>query len=103
MLNQVTSKNDKTEDLLGTSLSEFKDYIEYLMTLDVKWKKFHLDHVQPLASFDLTNQEQLKQAAHYTNFQPLLAKDFYRKEIVITWLFKQTEFMIINHINIFLN
>ena len=75
LLNQVTSKNDTTETLLETSYSEFRNYIEFLMTDEMTWNNIELDHVQPLPSFDLTNQEQLKEAAHYTNIQPLIAKD----------------------------
>ena len=75
LLNQVASKNDKTEDLLGISYSEFKDYIEFLMTSDMGWKNIELDHVRPLSSFDLKDCEQLKEAAHYSNIQHLLAKD----------------------------
>ena len=75
LLRQITSKNDTTEALLGISYSEFKEYIEYLMTPDMNWLNIQLDHVRPLSSFDLKDYEQLKEATHYTNIQPLLAKD----------------------------
>ena len=75
LLRQLTSKNDTTEELLGISYSEFRNYIEFLMTSDMGWKNIELDHVRPLSSFDLKDIEQLKEAAHYSNIQPLLAKD----------------------------
>ena len=79
LLRQVTNKNSKTEELLGVSFSEFKKYIEFLMTPEMTWESIELDHVRPLSSFDLTNPEQLKEAAHFSNIQPLLKSDNRKK------------------------
>lgn len=34
-------------------------------------KGWHIDHIKPLHEFDLYDDEQFKQASHYTNLQPL--------------------------------
>jgi hypothetical protein len=44
---------------------------------------WHLDHIRPLSSFDLTDEAQLKEAMHYTNLQPLWARDNLRKHAKI--------------------
>jgi len=43
-----------------------------MMTWDNHSKKgWHIDHIKPLHEFDLYDDEQFKQASHYTNLQPL--------------------------------
>ena len=32
---------------------------------------WHMDHIIPLANFDLTDRQQFLEACHYTNLQPL--------------------------------
>lgn len=37
--------------------------------------EWHIDHIRPLASFDLTKEKEFMQAHHYTNLQPLWAEE----------------------------
>jgi hypothetical protein len=69
-----------TLDFLGCSLSFFKEFIENKFQKGMSWENYgkngwHLDHIRPCASFDLTNESDIKICFHYTNFQPLWAKD----------------------------
>ena len=69
---------------LGCSIAAFKLYIENQFESDMSWDNYgewHLDHVMPLASFDLTDRGEFQTAAHYLNYQPLWAEDNLRKGI----------------------
>lgn len=69
---------------LGCSVEELKKHLESKFQPGMTWDNhglhgWHIDHIKPLASFDLTDLEQVRQACHYTNLQPLWAKDNLRK------------------------
>ena len=71
-------KSKSTIELLGCSIEEFKIYLENQFYKDprITWetygiKGWHIDHIIPCASFDLSDPEQQKICFHYTNLQPL--------------------------------
>jgi hypothetical protein len=58
--------------------NELKIYLESKFTDGMTWEnmgQWHIDHVKPCSSFDLTDLEQQKECFHYTNLQPLWAKE----------------------------
>lgn len=71
-------KCDSTFNLLGCSKQFFKDYIVSKFTKGMTLENhgingWHLDHIKPCSSFDLSDPEQQKICFHYTNYQPLWA------------------------------
>ena len=79
-----TTKQTSTTDLLGCSLSDFRAHLEAQFLPGMSWDNWaldgwHVDHIRPCASFDLTDPEQQRQCFHFTNLQPLWAEDNIRK------------------------
>jgi len=77
-------KNGSAVKDLGCSIPEFKLYIERKWLDGMSWRNYgkngwHMDHIIPLDSFDLTDRSQFLKACHYTNYQPLWASDNIRK------------------------
>lgn len=81
-------KNGSAVEDLGCSIEFLIKYIETKFTESMTWDNYgewHIDHIKPLASFDLTDRKQLLEACHYTNLQPLWAKDNLSKGAKINW------------------
>ncbi len=71
---------------LGCSVEFLKQYLEDKFYSNpetwqsMTWENYgyygwHIDHIIPLSSFDLTDRDQFLKACHYTNLQPLWAKE----------------------------
>ncbi len=69
---------------LGCTIPELRAHLEAQFARGMTWDNWardgwHIDHIIPLAAFDLTDREQFLAACHYTNLQPLWAVDNLRK------------------------
>lgn len=72
-------KSKPTLELIGIeSWEKLAQHLESQFTDGMSWDNYgqwHIDHIRPCVSFDLTDPEQQKECFNYTNLQPLWAKD----------------------------
>jgi hypothetical protein len=74
------TKNERTIKLVGCNPKFLKKHIEKQFDSDMTWNNYgkngwHIDHIKPCVSFNLLNYEEQKKCFHYTNLQPLWARD----------------------------
>lgn len=80
-------KSSNTLKLIGCNFKQLRIHIENLFKSGMSWKNYgrgwagkgmhewHIDHIRPCASFDLSKESDQKKCFHYTNLQPLWAKE----------------------------
>lgn len=78
------SRSNSSKELLGCTIEFLIEYLEKQFKPGMSWDNYgkngwHIDHIIPCCSFDLTNPEEQKKCFHYTNLQPLWAMENYRK------------------------
>jgi hypothetical protein len=76
-------------NLLGCPVEQFKSHLEKLWQSNMTWENhgidgWHIDHIIPCASFDLSKIEEQKKCFHYTNLQPLWGRENQSKGKKIT-------------------
>jgi len=74
---------DKIE-YLGCSIESFIEYFQkkidyfndFLATDEIMtFNNIHIDHIKPVSRFNLDDKDEFNNCCHYSNLQPLLAKD----------------------------
>jgi hypothetical protein len=81
---QGLKKNNSTMELTGCSKEELIQHLESQFSEGMTWENWslngwHIDHIRPISSFDLSDPAQVKECFHYSNLQPLWAIDNLKK------------------------
>jgi hypothetical protein len=87
-LRQALHSNQKSGSAvqdLGCSIPKLKTHLESKFQEGMSWnnwgiKGWHIDHIIPLASFNLQDKKEFLKACHYTNLQPLWAEENLKKK-----------------------
>ena len=68
--------------LFGCSGRELKAHIQNQFAKGMNWQNYgtwHVDHIKPVKKFDLRIEKERQKCFHYSNLQPLWAKENMRK------------------------
>lgn len=79
-----SKKYKNTVGLLGCSIEQLRIYLESKFQNGMSWENYgyngwQIDHIVPCSYFNLSKEEEQIKCFHYTNLQPLWAKDNYAK------------------------
>jgi signal recognition particle GTPase len=82
-------KSSSTIRLLDCSIEQLKQHLESQFKPGMTWENYgrgtnnkrewNIDHIIPCASFDLSKESEQRKCFHYTNLQPLWAKENWSK------------------------
>ena len=72
-------KSSSTKDILGIDIDTYKKLLEFQFTPEMNWSNTEVDHVKPICLFDVSRDEELREAFNWKNTQPLLKHDHQRK------------------------
>lgn len=77
-------KSKYTLELLGCSIEKLKKHLQKQFQKGMSWNNhgrtgWHIDHIKPCATFDLSKSKEQKKCFHYSNLRPLWAKDNLRR------------------------
>ena len=87
------SKSSSTRDILGMDIDLYRNWIKFQMTPEMKWSNIEIDHVKAICMFDVSDDDQLKEAFSWKNTQPLLKHDHHQKGTKYTFLDYQNQFI----------
>ena len=87
------SKSSSTREILGIDIETYKKWTEIQMTPDKTWENIEIDHVKSICMFDVSKEEELREAFSWKNTQPLLKQDHPQKGIKFNFLDYQLQFI----------
>lgn len=85
------SSSTRIIDLLGCSYRDLRVYIEAQFVDGMTWEglfdgSIHLDHRAPCSVFNLLDEQEQHRCFHWSNLQPLWAKDNLSKRARLDWV-----------------
>jgi hypothetical protein len=76
IISNKTKSSNLLSKYLGCTFDKFIDWIKYQfskdMTLENYGEKWHIDHVLPCASFNFSDEAEIKKCMSWTNLRPCL-------------------------------
>ena len=87
------TKQSSIRQILGIDIDLYRKWIEWQFTPEMNWSNTEIDHMKAICLFDLSKDEELKEACSWKNTQPLLKQDHRQKGTKFNFLDYQLQFI----------
>ena len=87
------AKQSSTKEILGIDIDLYRKWLEFQFTPDMTWDNMETDHVKPICLFDVSKDEELREAFNWKNTQPLLKEVHQQKGAKFNFLDYQLQFI----------
>ena len=74
-------------------IDRYRKWIEFQETPEMNWSNIEIDHVKAICMFDVTKNEEIKEAFNWKNTQPLLKQDHQYRGTKFNFLDYQLQFI----------
>ena len=88
-----TTRQSSTKEILGIDKDLYRKWLEFQFTPEMNWSNIEVDHIKPICMFDVSNDEELKEAFSWKNTQPLPKQDNRQKGTKFNFLDYQLQFI----------
>ena len=86
-------KQSSSRVVLGINIDTYRKWIEFQFTPEMNWSNIEIDHVKPICKFDVSKDEELREAFNWKNTQSLLKEVHQHKGIKYNFLGYQLQFI----------
>ena len=73
------TKQSTAKETLGIELDTYRKWLEFQFTPEMNWQNIEIEHAKPICIFDVSKDEELKEASYWKNTQPLLKHIYQQK------------------------
>ena len=87
------SESTSTRDIIGIDIETYRKRIEFQFTPEMNWYNTGIDHMRRICLFDVSKDDELREAFNWKNTQPLLKNDHHHKGIKFSFLDYQLQFV----------
>ena len=80
------TKSSSTGNILGMDIDLYRKWIEFQMTSEMNQSNIEIDHIKASCMFDVSKDEELREAFNWENTQHLLKNDHQQNRIKFKFL-----------------
>ena len=87
------TKSLATRGILGIDVETYGKWIDWRMTPEMNWSNIEIDHVMPVCMFNVSKDDESKEAFNWKNTQSLIKEVYFQKRVNFNFIDYQFQYI----------